>query len=149
MKKGTVSRRDFMKLGTGVAAPGLAAKVTMHEPLHLAAAPRPVPPSDTVRFAIVGTGVEGCVLLDATLPIPGVECVAAADLYDRRHIAAKEELGGKDIETTRGYCRLLDRKDIDAVICATPDHRHRRVVVEAAQAGKDVYREKPAWDKGR
>ena len=60
MKKDPVTRRDFIKLGTGVAATGLAAKVTMLEPLHLASAPRPIPPSDTIRFAILGTGVEGC-----------------------------------------------------------------------------------------
>ncbi len=143
MKKSTVTRRDFIKLGTGVAAAGLAAKVTILEPLRSAAAPRPVPPSDTVRFGIIGTGVEGCSLLTSTLPVSGIECVAAADLYDSRHIAAKEALGGKDIETTREYRRLLDRKDIDAILCATPDHWHRRIVVEAAQAGKDVYCEKP------
>ena len=82
-------------------------------------------------------------LLTSSLAIPGIECVAAADLYDGRHIAAKEALGGKDIETTREYRRLIDRKDIDAIICATPDHWHRRIVEEACQAGKDVYCEKP------
>jgi predicted dehydrogenase len=143
MKKSTVTRRDFIKLGTGAAASGLAAKVTILEPMRLAAAPRPVPPSDTIRFAILGTGVEGCSLLRSSLPVPGIECVAAADLYDGRHIAAREALNGKDIETTREYRRLIDRKDIDAIICATPDHWHRRVVEEACQAGKDVYCEKP------
>ena len=82
-------------------------------------------------------------LLTCSLVIPGIECVAAADLYDGRHIAAQEALGGKDIETTREYRRLIDRKDIDAIICATPDHWHRRIVEEACQAGKDVYCEKP------
>ncbi len=143
MTKNSLTRRDFMRVGAGAAAAGVAAKVTILEPLRLWASPRPVPPSDTVRFAIIGTGVEGCTLLNATLPVPGVECVAAADLYDSRHIAAKEALGGKEIETTREYRRLLERKDIDAIICATPDHWHRRIVVEAAQAGKDVYCEKP------
>jgi predicted dehydrogenase len=143
MTKNSLSRRDFMRFGAGAAAAGVAAKVTVLEPLHGWALPRAVPPSDTVRFAIIGTGVEGCSLLSATLPVPGIECVAAADLYDSRHIAAKEALGGKDIETTREYRRLLDRKDIDAIICATPDHWHRHIVVAAAQAGKDVYCEKP------
>lgn len=53
MKKSTVSRRDFIKLGTGVAATGLAAKATILEPLYLAAAPRPVPPSNKLgRIAV-------------------------------------------------------------------------------------------------
>jgi predicted dehydrogenase len=143
MKKGTVTRRDFIKLGTGAAAGGLAAKVTMLEPLRLAAAARPVPASDTLRFGIVGTGIEGCKLLICSLAIPGVECVAAADLYDGRHTAAREALGGKDIETTRDYRRLIDRKDLDVILCATSDNWHRRIVEEACQAGKDVFCEKP------
>jgi predicted dehydrogenase len=147
MKKGTFTRRDFIKLGTGAAATGLTAKVTILEPLRLAAAPRPTPPSDTIRFAIVGTGVEGCSLLKSSLAVPGIECVAAADLYDGRHTAAKEALTGQNIETTREYRRLIDRKDIDAIICATPDHWHRRVVEEACEAGKDVYCEKPMSHK--
>jgi predicted dehydrogenase len=143
VKRGNVTRRDFIKLGTGVAATGLAGKVTILEPSRLAAAPRAVPPSDTIRFAIVGTGIEGCKLLACSLAIPGVECVAAADLYDGRHISAREALGGKEIETTREYRRLMERKDVDAIICATDDHWHRRIVEMACQAGKDVYCEKP------
>jgi len=143
MKTGAVTRRDFIRIGAGVATTGLATNVTVLEPLHLAAAPRAVPPSDTIRFAIIGTGIEGCKLLICSLAIPGVECVAAADLYDGRHIAAQEALGGKNIETTREYRRLIDRQDVDAILCATSDHWHRRIVEEACQAGKDVFCEKP------
>ncbi len=143
MKKKSISRRDFMRLGAGAAALGAAAKVTILDPTMLWASPRPAPPSDTVRFGIVGTGVRGCELLKASLNVPGVECVAAADLYDSRHEAAKEALGGKDIFTTREYRQILDRKDIDAVFVATMDHWHRKVVEDTAAAGKDVYCEKP------
>jgi predicted dehydrogenase len=143
MKKTNLSRRDFMRLGAGAAALSAAAKVTILDPNPLLAAPRPLPPSDTVRFGIIGTGVRGCELLKASLLVPGVECVAAADLYDSRHEAAKEALGGKDIFTTREYRQVLDRKDIDAVIVATMDHWHRKVGEDAAAAGKDVYCEKP------
>jgi predicted dehydrogenase len=143
MIKKSLSRRDFMRLGAGAAALGAAAKVTILEAPTLWASPGPVAPSDTVRFGIIGTGVRGCELLNASLKVPGVECVAAADLYDSRHEAAKEALGGKDIFTTREYRQILDRKDIDAVFVATMDHWHRKVVVEAAETGKDVYCEKP------
>jgi predicted dehydrogenase len=143
MKSRTINRRDFIKLGSGAAATALAAKVTILEPARLAASPRPVPPSDTIRYAIIGTGIEGCKLIACALACPGVECVGAADLYDGRHIAAREVLHGKDIETTRDYRRLIDRKDVDVIICATSDNWHRRIVEEACLAGKDVYCEKP------
>jgi predicted dehydrogenase len=137
-----MTRRDFVRLGAGSVAAGFAgAKVEILEPRILHASPAP-PPSDTVRFASIGTGTQGCDLLRASRAVPGIECVAAADLYDTRHETAKQILK-KSIDTTRDYRRILDRKDIDAVLVAVPDHWHRRLVVEAAQAGKDVYCEKP------
>src|SRR3989442_13986470 len=143
MQNGPVTRRDFMRLGAGAAALGAAAKVPVLDPRTVWASASGGPRSDTVRFGIIGTGVRGCELLDASLKVPGVECVAAADLYDSRHQAAKEALGGKDIFITREYRRILDRKDIDAVIVATIDHWHRKIVTDAVEAGKDVYCEKP------
>ena len=140
MKKGSVTRRDFIRLGAGLAAGGLASKVTVLEPERVGAAARPVAPSDSVRFAIVGTGIEGCKLLTCSLAIPGVECVAAADLYDGRHIAAREALGGKEIDTTREYRRVIDRKDIDVIICANGT---TGIVHCRGSLGKDVYCEKP------
>lgn len=98
--------------------------------------------SDRVRFGIVGVGMEGNQLLSTAIQLPGVECVAAADLYDRRHDLARE-IAGKAIRTTRRYQELLDAKDIDAIIVAVPDHWHKQVVVDAVAAGKDVYCEKP------
>ena len=80
--------------------------------------------------------------LRGTLSVPGTECVAIADLYDGKHIAGREALG-KEVPVTRDYRRVLDRKDVDAVIIAATDHQHRRLVVDACAAGKDVYCEKP------
>jgi predicted dehydrogenase len=111
------------------------------EPKMLWAAQTPAP-SDTVRFGIIGAGTQGSDLLRNALRVPGAECVAVSDLYDTRLENAKTILK-KNVYTAKDYRRILDRKDIDAVIVATPDHWHRRLVVEAAQAGKDVYCEKP------
>jgi predicted dehydrogenase len=137
----TVSRRNFMRLGAGLVAAGATTKVTLLEPQWLLASGA-VPPSDTVRFASIGTGVRGCELLKASLRVPGVECVAVCDLYDGRHTAARESVQ-KQVPATRNYKEILDRKDVDAVIVAVTDHQHRRVLEDACAAGKDVYCEKP------
>src|SRR6266852_1739970 len=135
-------RRDFVRLGAGSVAAGIAGnKVEILEPKILSASLAHAP-SDTVRFGIIGTGTQGCDLLRDSRAVPGIECVAVADLYETRHESARQILK-KNVDTTRDYRRLLDRKDLDAVIVATPDHWHRRLVVEAAQAGKDAYCEKP------
>ena len=101
------------------------------------------PPSDRVRFGIIGIGMQGSGLLATAVALPGVECVAAADLYDGRHTLAKEITNNPSLPTTRHYQELLDRKDIDCIIAAVPDHWHKRVVVDACNSGKDIYCEKP------
>ena len=142
MRKNSVSRRSFMRLGAGFVAAGAGIKATVLEPTLLRAA-RMVPPSDTVRFASIGTGVRGCELLKASLRVPGAECVAVCDLYDGRHTAARESVEKPQVAATRNYKEILDRKDVDAVIVAVTDHQHRKVFEDACAAGKDVYCEKP------
>jgi predicted dehydrogenase len=148
MKNVNFSRREFIRR-TAV-APGLvaAAHTILLEPGPSYAAAAPVPPSDTVRFGIVGVGMEGTGLLRTAISIPGVECVAACDLYDGRHEVARE-IVGKPIFTTRQYQKLLDNKEIDCIVCATPDHWHTQVVVDSCNAGKDVYVEKPMTHSAR
>ncbi|MGA7319331.1 MAG: Gfo/Idh/MocA family oxidoreductase, partial [Candidatus Sulfotelmatobacter sp.] len=138
----SLTRRDFMRIGTGSVAAGAAVKFTLLEPAKLWGAGRAVAPSDRIRFASIGTGTRGCELLQASLAVPGIECVAVCDLYDSRREAAQEAVQ-KQVPATRSYKEILDRKDVDAVIVAVPDHQHRRVVVDACAAGRDVYCEKP------
>lgn len=149
MTKSLFSRRDFLRTTAGAAAGALVAAPVLAEGDRLldTATPPLNPaqtsaPSDRIRFGIVGVGMEGSGLLATAIQLPGVECVAAADLYDGRHQLARE-IVGKPIRTTRRYQELLDSKDIDVIICATPDHWHKQVVVDALNAGKDVYCEKP------
>jgi predicted dehydrogenase len=137
-----MNRREFMGAGGGVAALGAVAKITLLSPRPLQAAPRAVPPSDRIHFASIGTGVEGCTIMQAALNCPGTEIVAACDLYDGRLIAAKE-YAKKEIFTTKDYRAILDRNDVDAVLVATPDHWHAKITQDACAAGKDVYCEKP------
>jgi len=142
MAKNSLTRRQFIHLGTGALAATSAAKVIL-QPRLLSAAPRPVAPSDTVRFASIGTGIRGCEHLETSLHVPGVQCVAVCDLYDSRHTAARESVNNPSVPATRDYRSILDRKDVDAIIIATMDHQHRHIFEDACAAGKDVYCEKP------
>ena len=116
--------------------------ILLDEPLFAQSA-KPVPASDRVRFGIIGVGMEGSGLLQNAIGLPGIECVAAADLYDGRHTLAQQITNNPNLPTTRHYQELLDRKDIDCILVAVPDHWHKRVVVDACSAGKDIYCEKP------
>jgi predicted dehydrogenase len=103
--------------------------------------------SETVRLALIGAGSRGNQLLDGFLPRPEVQFVAVADVDDA-HAGQTAERIGKTKNTTapdvvRDYRSLLERKDIDAVVIATPDHWHAIPTIHACQAGKDVYCEKP------
>src|SRR5271154_1298416 len=143
MKK-NLSRRAFLQGGTAaVAGSALLSKTVLLNAHPLAGLPQGVAASDRVRFGMIGVGMQGPGLRGGAITIPGVECVAAADLYDGRHTLAKEITGNTSLPTTRHYQELLDRKDIDCIVAAVPDHWHRRVVVDACNAGKDIYCEKP------
>ncbi len=141
MKNNRITRRSFLQTTAGTTGAMFAAKKIVLEPesipsrLEMAA-------SDRVRFGIIGVGMQGNGLLSTAVGLPGTECVAAADLYDGRHLLAKEIAGPKVI-TTRHYQELLDNKDIDCIIAAVPDHWHRKVFVDTLSAGKDIYLEKP------
>ncbi len=141
MKK-DFSRREFLQRSAGATGAYVAARTMILDPEKIPLPSGAVPPSDRVRFGIIGVGMQGSGLLANAIQLPGVECVAAADLYDGRHTLAKEIAGAK-ITTTRRYQELLDNKEIDCIVAAVPDHWHKKVVVDAVSAGKDIYCEKP------
>jgi len=137
---GPLSRRAFLRAGSGAAVGGLLAVHTID--LAAEAQEAASVSGDVIRFGIIGVGTEGSALLRTAVTIPGVQCIAASDLYDGRHTLAKE-IAGQDVRTTRNYHEVLDDKSISCVIVATPDFWHKQVVVDALAAGKDVYCEKP------
>ena len=98
--------------------------------------------NDRIRLGAIGTGSRGSYLMRTISSLSDIEWVAVCDIYDVRREAAVKLTGGN----TAGYLdyrELLDRKDIDAVLVAAPDHWHAQMVVDACRAGKDVYVEKP------
>jgi predicted dehydrogenase len=127
------TRRHFLQSTT---AAGIAA------PLLSAQAARQVSANDQIQIALLGAGGMGSGDVESALKQPGVKIVAAADVYDGRLERAKERWG-KDLFTTRDYREVLARPDIDAVIVGTPDHWHGQISIDAMNAGKDVYVEKP------
>jgi predicted dehydrogenase len=139
----SLPRRQFLKGGAAAAGSLAAANRMLLAQETPRGNARSVPPSERVRFGIIGVGMQGSGLLPAALTLPGIECVGAADLYDGRHTLARELTGNPKLPVTRRYQELLDRKDIDCIVAAVPDHWHMRVVVDACNAGKDIYCEKP------
>jgi predicted dehydrogenase len=122
-------------------------ETTAAVPLAAAAAQeKKVSANDHIQFATIGVGGMGSEDTRSARAQQGVKLVAVCDLYDGRLTRAKE-LWGKDIFTTRDYREILHRKDIDAVVIATPDHWHARIAGDAMEAGKDVYLEKPMVQK--
>ena len=142
MKKSIVSRRQFLQRTAGATSVLAAAPGIFLKPEYIPTALERVAPSDRVRFGMIGIGMQGSGLLSTAVQLPGVECVAACDLWDGRHLLARE-IVGKQIPVTRRYHELLDNKDIDCIVAAVPDHWHKQVVVDAVNAGKDIYCEKP------
>ncbi|HZS06008.1 MAG TPA: Gfo/Idh/MocA family oxidoreductase [Blastocatellia bacterium] len=96
--------------------------------------------NDRVRLGIIGPGARGQELMREALRLPNAEFVAAADVYTRRHDEAKKLAPG--IKTFSDHRQLLDLKDVDAVLVASPLHCHARHFLDTIAAGKDLYSEK-------
>ncbi len=124
------TRRHFL----ATAATGLGAPLIAQQ--------RRISANDHVQIALIGAGGQGSADARSSLAVGGVKLVAVSDVYDGRLTRAKE-VWGNGLFTTRDYREVLARPDIDAIIVGTPDHWHRQISIDALNAGKDVYCEKP------
>jgi predicted dehydrogenase len=134
-----ISRREFAaKSAWSTAGLGVASTFGM------IAAPVQAKPSDTVGVGIIGVGGKGSDHLAELLRLPNAEIRAVCDVYATRLEKAVNAVRNRNPKVTayKDYRKLLEDKNIDAVVIATPDHWHCQMTVEAAQAGKDMYVEK-------
>ena len=144
MKTSKTSRRDFLKLTTATGVLAGTSTTLLSRPR--VASQQSISANDRIQIALIGAGGQGQYDTQEALKVPGVELVAAADVYDGRLIHVKERFGSH-VSTTRDYREILADKTIDAVIIGTPDHWHKHIAIEAMESGKDVYVEKPMVQK--
>ncbi|MEJ7714041.1 MAG: Gfo/Idh/MocA family oxidoreductase [Pyrinomonadaceae bacterium] len=137
-----VDRRDFVK--TGVSA-GVAAGILGGAVTSAAAQGSVLGANNKIGLGVIGVGGRGNHLLSWAMETglganTPAQVLAVSDVYTKRLTAAKEKA---KCDGYMDYRELIARKDIDAVIIATPDHWHAPMAIEAMNAGKDVYLEKP------
>src|ERR1700759_1766687 len=136
------SRRQFLQQSSLLAGGALVLSPS-------AFARKRVSPADQINVGAIGINGMGFADLEAALKQPGVNVVALCDIdknvLDQRlkSLAEKQHIDTSKIKIYGDYRKLLEQKDIDAVIIGTPDHWHAMIMIEACQAGKDVYVEKP------
>jgi predicted dehydrogenase len=138
------SRRKFLQksllAGAGLSLPSL---VTAE---HLAAFAKKVSPNDRINIGLIGAKGMGWANMSSMLKLPGINCAAIADI-DENVLSERsqevEKLGGKKPRHFGDYRKMLDEKDLDAIIIGTPDHWHCLQLVDGLSAGKHVYVEKP------
>src|SRR5262245_9355933 len=128
-----MTRRDFTKTAT---AAGVATAATALSSRKVLGA------NDRVRVGFVGVGNRGDQVLSAFLEHKDAEVIAVCDIHPPYLDFASKKIGTNP-ELFRDYRKMLERKDLDAVVIATPDHWHALQTVDACKANKDVYVEKP------
>jgi predicted dehydrogenase len=137
------SRREFLKTTLATGAATVAAPYFIPSSV-LGGQGRGVAPSDRIVFGAIGTGSRSYSNTGALKNLPGCEFAAVCDvdLARARTDAGPDRLGVDGKFVYQDYRRLLENKDIDAVVISSPDHWHALQAIHAAQAGKDVYVEK-------
>ncbi|MDH7601850.1 MAG: Gfo/Idh/MocA family oxidoreductase [Armatimonadota bacterium] len=138
--KTNLTRREFLKTsGAAVAAVGLGVAGTAYAQEDQR---KSVPASEKIILGIIGCGGRGQSHINWFGQHADVEIGAVCDVYDKHLEQAVARTGGK-AKAYKDFRQLLEQKDIDAVVVATPPHWHPLISIYACQAGKDVYCEKP------
>jgi predicted dehydrogenase len=140
------NRRNFLKkLGATSAVAAISPLVIPQEAKAIETMSKKIEEdidSKVIKLALIGGGIMGVEDTNSALRHKNIELVAVCDLYKGRLDSAKQRWGNH-LFVTQDYKELLKRKDIDAVIIATSDHWHKQISIDALNAGKHVYCEKP------
>jgi predicted dehydrogenase len=140
------SRRKFLQNASALATGGLV--LSSFDNKAFAIFKNRIAPSDQINIAAIGINGMGWADLNAVLKNTGVNLVALCDVdknvLDKRMAdLAKMNIDTSKVKTFSDYRKVLELKDVNAVIIGTPDHWHCKIMVDACTAGKDVYCEKP------
>ena len=133
-KKAEMTRREFLK-DTAFAGAGAAVLGGLVPARVLGA-------NDRIRLGVLGSGHRARYDMEMFMKVPGVEVVAVCDVFAPARAKALE-IAGSGAQAYTNYREVLDRKDIDAVLIGSPDHWHKQMLIDAVNAGKDAYVEKP------
>jgi predicted dehydrogenase len=143
------TRRDFLRK-TATAAAAVASVNVFKTPVYgqdqAPAVARIISANDRIVVGYIGTGSRGTEhirMQKANASANNIAQAAVSDLYQKRLDAAKSTIGLSEADAFTDYRKLLERKDIDAVVISTVDNWHAQVAIDALQAGKHVYGEKP------
>ncbi len=146
MKKNQVSRRNFLQT-TGSGALTLGAMVVNSNVVRSQPGP-----NDTIGVGHIGLGVRGGTLLTQVAGrqmgggIPGTKVVAVCDVYEPHREKGIQRSMNEEVKAYEDYRELLADPNVDAVVIATPDHWHAKMLKDAAKAKKDIYIEK-GWTR--
>lgn len=130
-----LDRRDFLHKSGQVATTVAATAVA---PYVLAGSL----PSRTIGVGCIGVGTRGGDLMNNVVKVPNVKVTAVCDVYGPHRQKGIERSGNPDVKSYVDYRDLLNDRNVDAVIIATPDHWHCQMLLDAVKAGKDIYCEK-------
>ncbi len=133
-ERASASRRGFLQATAAAAAGLLTAGYT--------ATAKGFAANETISVGCIGTGGRCRRLMESLRELPGVKIVAVCDVWDT-NLELGKKLAEPNAFATKNYHDLLARKDVDAVLIGSPDHWHVPMTVDACQAYKDVYVEKP------
>ena len=140
-----LSRRRFLQRAGATSLAGLAFPTIV--PASVRGGPRGVAPGDKIAVALVGAGPQGQGVMKGFLAEEDARVVAVCDVKSDQLQMARELVDTHYRDRACGayadFRDVLARRDIDAVIIATPDHWHVLIALAAVRAGKDVYLEKP------